>query len=549
MADSNGTATYTINGLKRARDYRVSLSGDGVNGGFYPGTNNTDLTHWKNAAKIDIHTDNNNATDINLTVSSSVSISGSIQGPNGNDGLKSDEWAFVDAWSDSTFSWAGTAVLANVEDGGASVSYTLAGLASAADYTVSMSAAGYEAKHRDGVDASSNATGIKFTLATGGKISGNITNLKPYASVWLEAWSAKIKVRSGTTATADAAGSASYVIDGLSYGNDYAVTLSVGSKIYFYQQGGTATPERSEKTSVSVAVGTTENIDFDISSASNSFFTLSGTVSGLSDEEQIVEVACWSEAGTDNRTFRTGNGVFTLDGLVAGDYSVEVQAQGYTPQRTKSVTVDNGSIQSVKWTSAWNDVGTVSISQNTAGLDVSLGSGYSISGNVINGTEAVSGVWVSAVDGNTNVNGGDSTDANGLYEIEGLPTGSYTLSVWTANGTADIDVSDLSNDITSKTLTISQQAGGMSGTIKTSNGIARSGVLVLIYDADGNQVASTATDSAGKFTIKGLSSGTHTIKAFGSDDLSVEKLFVEKTDVSVSGAVTNVGDMSLSAGK
>ena len=84
---------------------------------------------------------------------------------------------------------------------------------------------------------------------------------------------------------------------------------------------------------------------------------------------------------------------------------------------------------------------------------------------------------------------------------------------------------------------------------KTFTGVARSDVLVLVYDADNNQVAATATDDLGKFMVKGLSSGVHTIKAFGSDDFSVEKLFVEQPGVSVEGAVVEVGELGLSAGE
>ena len=288
-------------------------------------------------------------------------------------------------------------------------------------------------------------------------------------------------------------------------------------------------------------------IDFNLSLVNEPFFTLSGRISGLSDADQIVEITAWSENGS-HTVSRRGNGLFSLEGLVNGHYAVEVHARGYSAKRIQTLTIDNGIITNLLWTSAWHHAGSIPITANTTGLDVQLDAGYNVAGKVIsqNGNP-VAGVWVNALDKTSQIDAGNRTDANGQYQIQGLPPGSYTLSVWSKNGKASREITDLTDSITDQTLTIEQQSGAVSGNIQSFSGNARQGVLMVIYDTSFNQVAASTTNHLGHFILDALPPGRYTLHAFGADDLSKERLFAEKTAITVTETITHIGILKLSS--
>ena len=275
-SDQEGNASYSLTGLKRAADYRVGISGETIHGGYYGGTSSTTMSTWQLAAPVDIVSDN--VTGIDLSVAMSVSITGLIAGPTGPtglDGLQPGETAFINAWSDSSRAFASTTVQADRDNPGGSVSYTLTGLASANDYQVSLSSDGYEEKQFQNIDASQRnasqgdtsqgdtsqgATGVDFVLSKGGSISGTISGLPPYQTVWLQAWSLLSQTNRGSSSLSNAAGQGSYRIDRLSHAEDYVVSLTLAEKTYFYHPDG-VTPKRNQTATVSVQGTTTETID------------------------------------------------------------------------------------------------------------------------------------------------------------------------------------------------------------------------------------------------------------------------------------------------
>ena len=548
-AGSDGSTPYTLQGLKRAKDYRVSISGDGVQGGFYSG--GTTLASWERAARVDIKTvpenkANGDVTGINLVVSEGISIAGSVSG------LQADEWAFVDAWSDSTFSWAGTTVEASTETSGSPVPYTLDGLASAADYELSLDAEGYVRQRKRGTDATTSVTGIDFTLFTGGKISGTIRGLSAFEFVWLDAFSPKRGIWGGVGVVADANGSATYTVDGLSAASDYVVSLRTEGKTFFHKTDG-ITPVWSQHNSVTVTSGTTEDVDFDLTSAAEMVFKLSGTVTLNPDrEDQVVEMMAWSEEGAVAQVSRIGGGAFTLEGLPRGDYMFEAFADAYTPQRIKTATVSSGSIDSstLAWTNSWNSMGTVALTAHTTGLDVTLSTGLTLNGTVKDASGAVlPGVWVNAWNDKSATGAGAVTDTSGSYTIEGLSATSgeetYTVEVWTPSGTVS-EPQALTADSTLDLQIAAKSSGGVSGAVITSSKIAKSDAMVLVYDGSGQQVASTATDATGAFKVEGLTPGTYTIKVFGDDRFSTTYSYGE-TSVEVSCATVDMGTLELTA--
>ena len=549
-ADADGNAPYSLKGLKRARDYRVGIEGAGVQGGFYSG--GSTLVPWPQAAKVDIKTvpdgkENGDAMGIDLVVSEGVSISGSVHG------LQPGEWAWLDAWSDATFSWSGTMVKTGTETGGSGVPFTLDGLARAADYELSLNAEGYVRQRKAGVDATTSVTGMEFTLFTGGKISGSIRGLSTFGFVWVDAFSPKTGAWGGVGVVADASGTITYTVDGLPEASDYVVALQTDGKTFFYRMEG-LTPVWRQHDAVTVTVGTTEDIDFNLDAATNMMFKLSGTVTmNPVSEDQVVEIMVWSEDGVGARVSQIGGGAFTLKGLPAGHYKIEVFADGYAPKRVKTATISSGSIDSstLAWTQGWNDMGTLDLTTDTTGLDVTLSAGLTLSGTVKDASGAVlPGVWVSAWNNTRAIGSGAETNVSGSYTIEGLSATSgeetYTVEVWTASGTVSKPL-PLTADATLDLQIAAKALGGISGLVLNSSKIAQSRALVLIYDDSGTQVAATATDGTGAFKVEGLTPDKrYTVKVFGDDSLSTTYAYAEVA-VSVVESTYDAGTLELTA--
>ncbi|MBF0271004.1 MAG: carboxypeptidase regulatory-like domain-containing protein [Magnetococcales bacterium] len=500
----NGTSDQVeIKGLEAAEDYRISIWGGQIQGGTYAG-NGKAPGAWESAELVNVTS--GDAT-IDLVVSSGKSIAGTVNG------MKKAQWGWVDAWSNSTYSWGGNAVQAA---GSGADAYTIAGVGSATDFKVTFSADGYMTQKKSDVNTSGgDVTGVDFTASTGGSIAGTITGLKAQEWVRVDVWSPATDAFVVGGATADANGSAAYTLSGVPDGTDYVVGVWRGYQGVFYATGG-VTPVWDNHSKVSVVnAGATKGIDFNLTAAGNLFYTLSGTVSGLA-ADQVVEINAWSSTG-GSRTSVTGNANYTLEGLPAGNYTVEVSSSGYVSQRTKSVTVSDNKVTASSWTSGWNDVGTVSINGNTTGLNVAMLTGYAIKGTVTSGGNAVSGAWVNAWSSGNSMGGGAVTNTKGEFTIKGLSNATYKVDVWTLEGTAGTDVTVNGANQTGVTLTVVKAAGIVQGTV-TSGGSAAGGAMVIAYDASGvEKDRAVANGTTGVYKLEGLEPNqSYTVKAFSA---------------------------------
>ena len=494
--------SYQIKGLELVNDYRVGLWGEEVAGGFFDGVadeaGGTTLVSWDRAGRISIAPPNNeNFTGANIGLQAGRTISGTITG------LESGEWAWLDAWSNETYSWSGKEVSA---DGSGTETYSLKGLlpntTSEGGYEVGFFSEGYVHQRQNSVDVSvGDATGVDFTAATGGSISGTITGLDPQEWVWIDAWSPVSNSWGGVNVTANADGIAEYTIEGLADASDYVVSMSANAGWFVYSSAGAQSNwDNHEPVTVSGSEDVT-GIDFDISAIEN--YSLAGTVEGLSGSE-IVDIYAWSDSGW-GWTNLNGNGDYLITGLPDGNYTVEVWAPGYMTQRTAAaITVTSGTVDNPTWTTSWSDTGTVEILQDTVGLDVTMSQGFSISGTVTDGSNPVSYIWVNAWSQTESVGNGAATDANGAYTIEGLPNGTYKVEVWTPDGSAVVEVTVDGDDVTGADLVVSKESGSVSGTI-TQSAAAVDGALVFVYDnASGDFIAAAATDALGQYLIDDL---------------------------------------------
>lgn len=492
VTGTGSPVAYELKGLDPADDYRVSISGEEIAGGFYSGGGAP--ASWDRAIMVDIDAVNQTVPDIDFTLTQGRSIGGTITG------LQNGEWAWLDAWSNATYSWSGTQVTAG---GSESDDYTIRGLLAGDEYEVGFFSEGYVHQRQfniDITDADNDST--DFTASTGGSISGDITGLNAYETVWLDANSPSGNGWGGVNALADSNGAASYTIQGLADASDYVVSLSSAKGWFVYSDSG---PQYvwDQHTDVAVSGGAdVTGKDFDITN--NQTYTLSGTISGLADGK-VVEVFAWSP-NSGGRTQRTGNGTYTLKDLPAGDYTVEVMARGYVAKHTATgITVNGGVVDNPTWSSSRNNLGTVAVAGNVSGLDLVMSAGYSISGTVFdtNGSTPLADVSVNAWSEVNAIGRGAMTNASGAYTIRGLPNGDYRVDAWTQSGEASRDVTLADANLTGQNLTIIRQEGSISGTV-TNNSTPASGALIFVYNNNGSQVGTAVTNGNGDYTVGNL---------------------------------------------
>ena len=165
----------------------------------------------------------------------------------------------------------------------------------------------------------------------------------------------------------------------------------------------------------------------------------------------------------------------------------------------------SGVVDNPTWTTSWDNNGTVEVVTDTTGLDVSMSNGFSISGTVTDGdSNGISYIWVNAWSQSESVGNGAPANANGDYTIEGLPSGTYKVEVWTPDGSSVIDVTIAGSDMTGADLVVIKAGGSVSGTV-TQSGTAVNGALVFLYDnATGDFIAAAATDESGQYLVDGL---------------------------------------------
>ncbi|MBF0180929.1 MAG: carboxypeptidase regulatory-like domain-containing protein [Magnetococcales bacterium] len=485
-----------LKGLRAVDDYRVSIRGETLTNGAYAGEGQP-VGDWKNAVLVDLR---NGDGTIAMAVASGSSISGTVSGvAKGRPGR-------VEAWSNATYSWGGSAI-----EG--SDAYAVKGLSVAADYRVSFQADGYLPQKRTGVSAP--ATEVNFSAATGGGITGGINGLNAREWVRVDAWSPSLDVRVVGSALADASGVATYALSGLPAGEDYVVGVWRGNAGVFYASGG-ATPVWSGHTQVTVSGGdVTTGIDFNVALTGNRFYTLSGTVSEMSGD-RAVEVRAWSATAGATAAL-TGNGEFTLTGLPAGNYTVEVRAAGYVTKHTGSVSVSANRVSTVNWSSDANVMGTVTVAGDTTGLNIPMTPGHAIAGSVTGGSGPAGGVVVNAWSDGGRVGGSALTNASGAFAIEGLPDGDYRVDVRNGEGEASATLTLAGADRTGVAMTLAKAGGVISGTVSLSGGSGAGGAMVIAYDSGGAERKRVVADGAGLYRLDGLNPNqAYTLKAFSS---------------------------------
>lgn len=264
------------------------------------------------------------------------------------------------------------------------------------------------------------------------------------------------------------------------------------------------------------ALGSIEHIDVIMQT------TGLGSISGAVASEagagiEGVSVAVFSESTGYSATATTkADGSYEATGLPPGWYKITFDASGtryiseYYNDHIAYAAADNVSVAS---------------SSATTGVNAVLSMGGSVSGVVsdFSGT-GIQGVKVRAYEMSTSAHGSAITDADGKYEVTGLPSGNYQID-FTASRTeligetyndhvlyADLDaVHVTAPTMTTDVNAVLQRGGLISGTVADSSGTGIQGVYVSSYESSSFQINQTVTDANGRYALTGLASGTYFI--------------------------------------
>jgi len=170
------------------------------------------------------------------------------------------------------------------------------------------------------------------------------------------------------------------------------------------------------------------------------------------------------------------------------------------------------------------DLVAVTVPNVTSGIDAVLEPGGSISGAIKNGQGAVianvqvlvyglNGIWAA----------GAMTNQNGVYTVNGLPTGSYKIffsgvgyfSEW-YNNKASQDAADpvsvTAPNLTSGIDAFLEPSGSISGAVKNGQGVGIGNVNVQVFDTKGYFASSTMTGSNGAYTVSSLATGSYKVR-------------------------------------
>ena len=174
----------------------------------------------------------------------------------------------------------------------------------------------------------------------------------------------------------------------------------------------------------------------------------------------------------------------------------------------------------------------MTVGPNKTGVNVKVPTGYSISGKITN----TSGTPLAGVDvlaSSATYSGSGSTDGSGNYAIKGLAPGAYKLTVLPQTNQVGPNASYKDGYYTS--LNADHFTGAAASASAISVGPTRTGVNMkvatghsisgTITDTSGTPLAdatvtadnlghqrSAATDASGKYTIKGLTGGSQTLR-------------------------------------
>ncbi|RLI02184.1 hypothetical protein DRO31_04710 [Candidatus Bathyarchaeota archaeon] len=368
-------------------------------------------------------------------------------------------------------------------------------------------------------------TGIDFSLANGGEITGMVLGLPgptPLKDVSVIAIDSVKGESQWSTGVLD---DGSYVLSGLPPGTYKVLALPHESNFlmeYYYDC-------LDERQAYPIEVDLNQKvtgIDFYL----NPGGSISGTVSDQNSGAPIGGITVCAEDLLSGQCLRSSkteiDGSYTISSLPTGQYVVRVSSfkEDYVQEYYDNVTQRSFATPVA-----------VTAGSSTQSVDFSLSLGGKIRGQV---TEAASGeavfqttIELLSSDGSviTTVEQGP----NGTYEISGIPEGTYFIGATPSgnmylpqyySGAEEFTNATPLDVLAGQTLSdidfsLVNTTGCITGTVRSqADGLPLAGVYVTAeaYNADGFKSASALTGPDGSYIISGLKAGTYSVLAYGS---------------------------------
>jgi hypothetical protein len=245
----------------------------------------------------------------------------------------------------------------------------------------------------------------------------------------------------------------------------------------------------------------------------------SGTVGIANVNVQICDLNQYWYNGSSTDS----DGYYNIYGLPAGTYKIQFNTSWAAGNYTGEWYNDKNSFENA-------DPVSVTVGQTTTGINAQLAEGGAISGRVTDssGTVGIYNVEVQICDLNNNWWNGTSTDSDGYYTIQGLPSGDYKIEFrtqWTPgdyigewyNDKGSFENADaVSVTVGQTTAGIDAQladGGSISGRVTDSTGtVGINNVNINIRDMNNNWYHGVNTDNEGYYTVYGLPAGDYTIE-------------------------------------
>ncbi len=387
------------------------------------------------------------------------------------------------------------------------------------------------------VTAGSTIPNIDAQLATGGQITGRVTNA---SAVGIPDIIVSIQDSSNNT------------IDHVhtdATGNYSVIGLPTGSfKVYFINNSLNYVSEwYNNKTSfdaadaVAVTAGsTTPNINAQLVAGGE----IRGKVTnasavGIQNIYVVFYDLSYDSAGY---VYTDASGNYSISGLIAGSYKVSFNSndQDYISEWYNNKM-------------SFNDADAVAVTAGgiASNINAQLATGGQIRGKVTNASAAgIENINVTIRNSSNDTIGSDSTDASGTYRVNGLPTGSYKvyfsnnnqnyLSEWYNNKTS-FDVAD-AVAVTAGSITYNINAqlttgGQIRGKVTNTSAVGIENIYVTVRNSSNDTIGSDHTDASGIYRIEGLPSGSYRVYFSNHEQNYVSEWYNNQTSFEMAGTV------------
>jgi protocatechuate 3,4-dioxygenase beta subunit len=533
-AETGLDGTYSVAGLP-AGNYKVEFSlnqnGFDASGQYYEAQWYKGQASESTANTVTL-TSGQNAEDIDAALAADATLSGTISTVEG------EPLVGIEVFVESTE--GGSYESADTEENGKYTVYDLP----AGNYKVEFYANGqyyesqwYKSETSEAgatviaLSAGENDTGVNAALNADATISGTVTAAggDPLQGVAIYVQSTE----GGSSGNATTEANGTYTVPGLPAGN-YKVEFYANGQYYetqWYKDEGS----EAEADVLTLTAGESE---MGIDAALEPEAALSGTVTATDGEPLSgVEVLVQStDGGVSQGADTRADGTYTVNGLPADSYTVEFDATGqyYAVQWYRDASSQESA-----------NVITLTPGESYTEANAALTpTAATVRGETTSGNgQPLSGVEVVLVESEGAIAATATTEPDGLYVVNGLRAGVYTVEFQPSLGdylpqyydgqsspTTASQLTLQAGTVASSIDAVLQSASTISGTVTASEGGDLSGVEVSVYDESGAFVQAVTSGAEGTYIVSGLSAGTYTVQFEPAGTDYIGQFYDEKSD-------------------